>query len=180
MAFQSIMPRMNDITPILIPLRLRYAVLIKEWRDYQDLTQAAFAKRVGLRRQHMNRVEQGINCNLGTLESVLVSIRGEQFVPELKIALASRVKTARKLEEVTQEELAEKSGVSVLQIGKIERAALSTSLDFIDQLAAALGVTGEYLIEGLQGSELEKRLVAIQSSYLKYFQRPSGADTPES
>lgn len=168
MAFQSIIPRMSDITPIPIPLRSRYAVLIKEWRDYKDLTQAGFARQVGLRRQHMNRLEQGINCNLGTLETVLAAVRGGMYTPELKIALASRVKNARKHAKLTQEELAEKSGVSVLQIGKIERATLSTTLDFIDQLAGALGVAGEYLIEGLRGRELESRLAAVQTSYLKY------------
>lgn len=168
MAFQSIIPRMSDITPTLIPLRLRYAVLIKEWRDYKDLTQAGFARQVGLRRQHMNRLERGINCSLGTLEVVLVRIRGDEYAPELKIALATRAKKARKRRKLTQEDLSEKSGISVLQIGKIERAVLSTSLDFIDQLATALGVTGEYLIEGLQGSELERRLAAVQASYLKY------------
>lgn len=162
------MPRMSDITPIPIPLRLRYAVLIKEWRDYKDLTQASFARQVGLRRQYMNRLEQGINCNLRTLEAVLVTIRGGKYAPELKIVLATRVKKARKRKKLTQEELSEKSGVSVLQIGKIERAVLSTTLDFIDQLAGALGVAGEYLIEGLQGRELEERLAAVQTSHLKY------------
>jgi transcriptional regulator with XRE-family HTH domain len=159
---------MSDLTPIPLPLRLRYAVLIKEWRDYKDLSQASFAKQVGVRRQYMNRLERGTNCSLGTLESILVAIRGDKYAPALKIALAIRVKTMRERRKFSQEDLSEASGMSVQHISKVERAVLQTSLDFIDKLASALGVAGEYLIEGLQGDELEWRLAAVRTSYLKF------------
>lgn len=67
-----------------------------------------------------------------------------------------RVRLLRKTQNLTQEELAEKAGLSYKFIGEIERGAANPTLDTIEKIASALGVYAALLL-----SEKEERFSEI-------------------
>lgn len=60
--------------------------------------------------------------------------------------LGQRIRTERKKLSLTQEQLAERTGVSDAYIGQIERGERSPTLETLVKLANRLGVTIDYLL----------------------------------
>lgn len=60
--------------------------------------------------------------------------------------LAINIKVERTRKRLTQEELAEKSGISTKHITKIENARVTPSIYFVYNIARALGVTIDKLV----------------------------------
>jgi transcriptional regulator with XRE-family HTH domain len=85
-------------------------------------------------------------------------------------ALGKKIRKARQARMLTQETLAEKSGISASFLGHIERGSRKASLETVINLANALGVgANELLAESLvfmrggvkiDGDERKARLVA--------------------
>jgi transcriptional regulator with XRE-family HTH domain len=65
---------------------------------------------------------------------------------DLKEAMATNVRRARHVRELTQEELADRAGLSTRYLGSIERAAVSASVTVLGRLAQALRVDACELI----------------------------------
>jgi len=65
---------------------------------------------------------------------------------DLKEAMATNVRRARQARELTQEELADRAGLSARYLGSIERAAVSASVTVLGRLAQALRVDACELI----------------------------------
>ena len=63
------------------------------------------------------------------------------------IALGKRVRYIRRCQDITQEQLAEKVGISASFVGHIERGTRVLSVDTLYKLCTALGVSADYLIE---------------------------------
>jgi transcriptional regulator with XRE-family HTH domain len=59
---------------------------------------------------------------------------------DLKRALAINVRRERQAKKLTQEEVADRAGLSARYLGSIERATVSTSVTVLGQLAEALRV----------------------------------------
>ena len=59
---------------------------------------------------------------------------------DLKEAMATNVRRARHERKLTQEELADRAGLSSRYLGSIERAAVSASVTVLGRLAQALRV----------------------------------------
>lgn len=59
---------------------------------------------------------------------------------DLKEALAINLRRARHARKVTQEELADRAGLSARYVGSIERGAVSASVSVLGRLAKALSV----------------------------------------
>lgn len=59
---------------------------------------------------------------------------------DLKDILATNVRLIRQEHQITQEELAERTGISARYVGSIERARVSASVSILGKLAAALDV----------------------------------------
>jgi transcriptional regulator with XRE-family HTH domain len=59
---------------------------------------------------------------------------------DLKEAMATNVRRARNARKLTQEELADRAGLSARYLGSIERAAVSASVTVLGQVAQALQV----------------------------------------
>jgi transcriptional regulator with XRE-family HTH domain len=57
---------------------------------------------------------------------------------DLKEAMATNVRRARHARNMTQEELADRAGLSTRYLGSIERAAVSASVTVLGRLAVAL------------------------------------------
>jgi transcriptional regulator with XRE-family HTH domain len=59
---------------------------------------------------------------------------------DLKEAMATNVRRVRNSRKLTQEELADRAGLSARYLGSIERAAVSASVTVLGQVARALQV----------------------------------------
>lgn len=59
---------------------------------------------------------------------------------DLKEAMAVNLRRARHAQNLTQEELADRAGLSTRYVGAIERAAVSASITVLGRLAEALRV----------------------------------------
>lgn len=66
---------------------------------------------------------------------------------DLKEVMARNLRRARHDRKLTQEELAERAGVSSRYIGAIERADVSASVTVLGQIADALGIEPGALLE---------------------------------
>jgi transcriptional regulator with XRE-family HTH domain len=60
---------------------------------------------------------------------------------DLKEALATNLRRERHAREMTQEELADRAGLSSRYLGSIERGSVSASVTVLEQLARALRVS---------------------------------------
>ncbi len=60
---------------------------------------------------------------------------------------ARNVRRVRRWREISQEALALEAGVSRAYLGQVERATRSVSIDFMDQIATALGVPLRELVD---------------------------------
>jgi len=58
----------------------------------------------------------------------------------LTTVMATNVRRARHAGKMTQEELADRAGLSARYLGSIERAAVSPTITVLERLAKALGV----------------------------------------
>lgn len=65
---------------------------------------------------------------------------------DLKKTMATNVRRTRHAKEMTQEELADRAGLSARYLGSIERAAVSASVTVLGRLAQALDVDACELI----------------------------------
>ncbi len=68
------------------------------------------------------------------------------FAMDLKEAMATNVRRVRYAKGLTQEELADRAGLSARYLGSIERASVSASVTVLGRLARALRVDAGELI----------------------------------
>lgn len=66
---------------------------------------------------------------------------------ELKKVLAKNLKKIRKKKKLSQEELADKCGMSTRTYGKIERGEVNTGLDMLGMLSAGIEIKASLLID---------------------------------
>ncbi len=72
---------------------------------------------------------------------------------DLKEVMAKNLRRVRRDKKLTQEELAERAGLSSRYIGAIERADVSASVTVLGQISDALGIEpGELLRRSDKGS----------------------------
>lgn len=65
-----------------------------------------------------------------------------------KVAIGSRLREARNMVKLTQEQLAEKVGIGTTYISDIERGAKFPSLSLLIKIVDALGVSSDYILRG--------------------------------
>lgn len=65
-----------------------------------------------------------------------------------KVAIGSRLREARNMVKITQEQLAEKVGIGTTYISDIERGAKFPSLSLFIKIVDALGVSSDYILRG--------------------------------
>ena len=86
-------------------------------------------------------------------------------------ALGQRIRLRRLELDMSQEELAEKAGISTSFIGHIERAEKSATLDTFDQICEVLGLSLDYFARGVknrcdqQECQLYKDAVALLNQF---------------
>lgn len=65
-----------------------------------------------------------------------------------KVAIGSRLREARNMVKLAQEQLAEKVGIGTTYISDIERGAKFPSLSMFINIVDALGVSSDYILRG--------------------------------
>ena len=65
-----------------------------------------------------------------------------------QVEFGRRVAELRKINSLTQEELAEKLGVEKLHISRMERGVVACSIDLLLEMSTALIVSTDYLLTG--------------------------------
>lgn len=65
-----------------------------------------------------------------------------------KVAIGSRLREARNMAKLTQEQLAEKVGIGTTYISDIERGAKFPSLSLFIKIVDALGVSSDFILRG--------------------------------
>src|SRR5471030_2432182 len=131
-------------------LRGRYAAGIRASREGKKLTQAQLGKAAGLHRAYVSQVERGVvNISLDNIEKFGKDLfaDGKDENKPLRLRLGTKLRTERGHQGASQEELAELARLPVLFISRVERGVVGTSVDQAEQLAKALGVSGESLID---------------------------------
>lgn len=68
---------------------------------------------------------------------------------DLKEVVAVNLRRLRHTRHMTQEELAEKAGLSARYVGGIERAGVSATVSVLGRIAEALGVEATELVRSL-------------------------------
>lgn len=65
-----------------------------------------------------------------------------------KVAIGSRLREARNMTKLTQEQLAEKLGIGTTYISDIERGAKFPSLSLFIKIVDALGASSDFILRG--------------------------------
>lgn len=71
---------------------------------------------------------------------------------DVRIDMGKRMKAQRKTLHMTQEQIAEKLGITVKHYGGVERGTAGLSLDNLIELSNILDVNLDYLIKGIDNS----------------------------
>lgn len=71
---------------------------------------------------------------------------------DLKEIMAKNLRRARHDKKLTQEELADRAGLSMRYVGSIERGDVSASVTVLGQIANALGIEPAELLKVSDGS----------------------------
>src|SRR5471032_2705659 len=131
-------------------LRERYAARIRASREDKQMTQAQLGEAAGLHRSYVSQVERGVvNISLDNLEKFCKVLFSDGLAVDesLRLRVGARLRDERARRSASQEELAELARLPVLFISRVERGVVGTSVDQIEQLANALEISGESLID---------------------------------
>jgi transcriptional regulator with XRE-family HTH domain len=82
---------------------------------------------------------------------------------DLKEVVAVNLRRLRHAKDMTQEELAEKAGLSARYIGGIERASVSATVSVVGRIAEALGVEATELVRSLPPKTRKRRTASNAS-----------------
>ena len=73
------------------------------------------------------------------------------------MTVGERIKQLRKEAELTQQQLADKVGVTYIQIGRYETGKSNASADVLQKVAETLGTTTDFLMSGGNAQQLSDK-----------------------
>jgi XRE family aerobic/anaerobic benzoate catabolism transcriptional regulator len=83
---------------------------------------------------------------------------------ETKVLLGKRIRSLRRLKDYSQEQLAEKAGISGKYVGEIERGQANISIDVLDNLSKALEISISSLLDFEHESERKELIKKLTAS----------------
>lgn len=132
--------------------RQRCADFLKEQRERKELTLLEVSERSGLRIQYISDCERAArNVGLDNLERLFLGLGvavGDGTHPSLplRIRFARNMRDLRNERGLSQEALASLSGVHRTFVSMVERGVRNITIDNVERLAHALGVSEETLL----------------------------------
>ncbi len=131
-------------------LRKKTAQSLKALREGAQITQEQLALAMGVHKSFVSQVERAIvNISIDTYaaysDALAPTIMESDSIP-LRVRVGQRVRFARESRKITQEELAEMTGFSVVYVGQVELGHTNTSLDRLEALSLALALDPNYLL----------------------------------
>lgn len=127
-------------------LRRRYAHCVHTLRLEAGLTQQAVGAAVGMHRVYVGRFESGaVNFSLDNLQKLLQFLAPDGDPRHFTERLAWNLRRLRG--DTSQEAFASKLELPVLFISRLERQAVTTTIDQVARLASKLGIEGEALLK---------------------------------
>ena len=90
-------------------------------------------------------------------------------------SVGAQVRHLRQAQGMTQQDLAQKSGLSVDHIGKIERGSTSPTVEALVQIAGGLTVTVQSLLDLHEGASPEETTSAL-AEFTRYLRQKSADD----
>ena len=86
-----------------------------------------------------------------------LTLNADRIMPDIP-GFAERLKTLRKQHSFSQTELGKRVGIHYTHVGRYEAGRAKPTAETLQKLAAALGVTTDYLIEGATNDSAAGRL----------------------
>jgi transcriptional regulator with XRE-family HTH domain len=118
-------------------------------RERQNLSQEELAVLAGFHRSYVSHIERAVqNMSLENVEKLMAALgmhSQDSGLSALEL-FANNLRHVRLQSGLSQEKLAELAGVHRTYVSQAERRVVSISLDSIEKLATALGVTEEELV----------------------------------
>lgn len=84
------------------------------------------------------------------------------IMTDYKPGMGQRIKRQRKLLKLTQENLAEKLGISVKHFSEVERGLTGLSIENIIKLSSILGLSLDYMIKGSETTRWDNAVSYLQ------------------
>ena len=88
-----------------------------------------------------------LNVETYTIIKIMRGYAQDNPYPKERKQLGDRIRIIREKKSLTQEDLADKAGVDVSYLAKIENGYVNTTLRYLIKLSRALGVKAKDLIE---------------------------------
>lgn len=126
---------------------------IKAMRRFRGMTQANLADKLGVEYQTVQAWERGTrNPKFETLQKIAEALHTPigTFLPAMGVGdnLGNRIRTTRKCQKMTLEELGQKMGMSVSLVGRYERGEENPKPYTVERFAEALNVSAHWLETG--------------------------------
>ena len=148
---------------------------IKTVRQIRGLTQKELGDRMGIDASTVRKYESGrLNPKIETVQKIADALEMPvgAFLPSMGLAenFGSRVREARKKQQLSMEQLGQKMGISGSLVGRYERNVENPKPDTIKRFADALGVDANWLEKGEYG---DNSLSGDEQQLLRYFRTMS-------
>ena len=148
---------------------------IRAMRQIRGLTQKELAERLGISAVGIAQWENGLRCpKIETLKRIADALEMPvgAFLPAVGIgeSFGTRVRSARKKQKLTLEQLGLEMGISGSLVGRYERNVENPKPDTIKRFADALGVDANWLEKGEYG---DNSLSGDEQQLLRYFRTMS-------
>ncbi len=143
-------------------------------RQGKGLTLAQLADKTGLSISYLSDVERGVELPaVETLAALATSleVRVSDLVRREAATLGEKIRRLRNNLAMSRAELARSAGFSLSFIGQVEEGKARASLDSLERLSAALGVSPCYLI--LSDQHMEDMLAAMTPDLRRLLAEPS-------
>ena len=92
----------------------------------------------------------------------------EEMKQQVRERIGNRIAALRKKAELTQEELALRAGLQRTHVGRIEAGRYAVTLEVVQAIAEALGMTVDIIDPRLEGLDQLKQLEPLNPEPLKH------------
>ena len=147
-----------------LTFRERCSLHIQIQRKKRGLSQEKLSEAAGFHRTYVSNFERGVqNMSMDALEKLRKALglaSDDAVTPALRQVFAENLRYVRIDRGVSQEDLGFNAGLHRTYVSQAERCVTNISLDNVERLATALGVSAESLVGFETKAEVKAALAA--------------------